>query len=123
MSEIPITWRFHPDGELIIGLKTKAYRSGAYLVFLRKQRCWSCPARNDITASHIFRGYHGLKNHDWVSIPQCGPCHWEYEYHKDVFEQRWGRVPNKDDAEKYFQRFLKESGREDDRTEGQLVSI
>lgn len=123
MSEIPITWNYHPDGELINGLKNRAYRSSGFLKYIRKQKCWSCPARVDITASHIFRGYHGLKNHDWACVPMCPMCHWEYEYHKDRFEVRWGRIPISEDANGYFKKYLSESGKEDDRGEDQLVPV
>lgn len=116
-----VIWHFHPDNEIIQKLK-KAYRNRAYLEWLRKQKCWSCPARLNITASHIFRGYHGLKNHDWASVPQCGWCHWEYEYHRDKFMTRW-RLPSANDAEKYFQRFLQETNRVDDRNPDQLDTL
>lgn len=112
---------YHPLNAEIQKLR-KAYRNPRFLEYLRKQRCWSCPATNDITASHILRGYHGLKNHDWASVPMCMACHWMYEYHKDKFVQfvcRHSRLPILADAEKYFQMFLVESGFEDDRTEEQ----
>lgn len=113
-----VRYNFHPLNELIMSLR-RAYRNAAYLAFLRLQKCWSCPARNEITASHIFRGYHGMKNHDWAALPMCPWCHWEYEYHKELFIKR-RHLPVAADAEAFFQRFLKETGRHDDRTEDQL---
>ena len=96
----------------------RAHREPPYLAWLRKQPCWSCPAKNDVTASHILRGYHGLKNHDWASVPMCPACHWIYEYHKDKFERevcRHRRLPTVEDAEKFYQRYLTETGKEDKR--------
>lgn len=114
------TLNYHPLNNLIQALKTKAYRNNAFLAWLRKQKCFSCPARSEITASHIFRGYHGLKNHDWGAVPMCGPCHWLYEYHKDKFVIRW-HLPTQEDAERYFQRYLSETGKSDDRVDTQKV--
>ena len=82
-----------------------------------------CPKRNDITASHLGRGYHGLKNHDWTCVPMCSWCHWEYEYHRELVSQRMGRDISLSEAEAYFQRYLKESGEVDDRTEAQKKAI
>jgi hypothetical protein len=110
---------YHPLNGLIQALKTKVYKNAKYLGWLRKQKCYSCPARAEITASHIFRGYHGLKNHDWGAVPMCGPCHWEYEYHKEWFVKRW-HLPTAEDAEKYWQKYLAETGAVDDRTPEQM---
>lgn len=82
-----------------------------------------CPARNDITASHVGRGYHGLKNHDWTCVPMCPCCHWEYEYHRDRISARLGREVTLLDADQYFQKYLAEEAVEDDRTEEQKKAI
>jgi hypothetical protein len=123
MTEIPVTWTFAPEGELITALKTKRYKHEPYMAWIRKQKCISCPARVDVTASHLGRGYHGLKNHDWTCVPMCPSCHWLYEYHKTEYQRKFGFTPEISDAEKYFQKFLVTSGREDDRTEEQKRPI
>lgn len=82
-----------------------------------------CPARNDITASHIGRGYHGLKNHDWTCVPMCPCCHWEFEYYRWRVERRYGRPITLVDAELYFSRYLQEMGEADDRLEEQKKAI
>jgi hypothetical protein len=115
------------ETKFISNLKYGSYRNAGYLAFLRKQKCFSCPTRGDdmvnpITASHIFRGDHGMKNHDWASVPMCGWCHWEYEYHKEVFGQH-ARMPTTEDAERYFQKYLEQSGKQDDRKPEQLKPI
>src|SRR3990172_8941883 len=113
------------SGELLKGLiqnlKAKAYRNAAYLAWLNKgHKCFCCPSigsyEEPITASHIFRGYHGLKNHDWACVPMCGYCHWLYEFHRSKFTTDGFHIPAATDAERYFQRFLKETERKDNRT-------
>ena len=121
----PEPFRTVIPGEEYARLKV-SYRNSAYLAFLRKQKCFVCPTQggliypdlNSVSASHILRGYHGLKNHDWASVPMCSNCHWLWEYHREKYDELFRR-PEIEDAEKYFQRFLKESGRQDDRTEVQ----
>lgn len=122
-----VIWRFHPDGEFIGNLKVKAHRDPSFLAWIRKQKCYSCPTRghdmiNPITASHIFRGYHGLKNHDWACVPMCGYCHWEFEYHKDVFAQR-AATPTREDGNMYYLKYLKETGKPDLRTPEQMNPV
>jgi hypothetical protein len=122
------------DRRPLINKLTKAYRNEDYLHWLRSKACFACGSerRNDtewhqkasnITASHIFRSYHGLKNHDWGAVPMCNYCHWLYEYHKmDRYRDKY-RIPTIADAERYFQRFLADKGREDNRTPEQKVPI
>jgi hypothetical protein len=117
-----VVMNFHKDGHLIQALKTKRYKNAAYLAWLRRQKCYSCPSRGQITASHVFRGYYGLTNHDWGAVPMCGVCHWTYEYHKDWFVRRW-HLPSAVDAESYFARYLGETCKKDDRTEEQRVPL
>lgn len=104
----------------------RAYRNKKYLKWLKQQKCWSCPSvgngYNPIDPSHIFRGYHGLKNHDWAAIPQCRACHTEMENFSWRFKVRH-EMPTAKDAEKYFQRFLKETGGLDDRQPNQMGPI
>jgi len=123
--ETPEPFQTTISGEEFAKLKL-SYRNGKYLAWLRKQKCFVCPTQggliypdlNTVTASHILRGYHGLKNHDWASVPMCSNCHWLWEYHKERFDLI-SRRPTLTDAEKYFQKFLIEESREDDRTEVQ----
>lgn len=118
----------------ISNLKVKAFRDSDYLAWLRRHKCFACRTNGGfygdvmivyerVTASHIFRSYHGLKNHDWAAVPMCGECHWIYEYHKDNYEFKFGRLPTADDAEKFYQKYLKETGKEDLRTKEQMVPI
>lgn len=75
-----------------------------------------------MTASHIGRGYHGLKNHDWMAVPMCSSDHWMYEYSPWLF--RAGKVlPTFADADKLFRKFLEVEGLEDDRTPEQMEEI
>lgn len=76
-----------------------------------------------VTASHILRSYHALKNHDWAAVPMCRECHWSYEYHRAKYIIDFGREPNIEDANKFYLKYLQESGKTDLRTPEQLKPI
>jgi hypothetical protein len=123
-----VDWRFHKDGEFISNLKVKKFRDEGYLDWLRSLKCFSCrtvgfPPYQRVTASHIFRGYYGLKNHDWGAVPMCPSCHLLYEYHKDKYLEKFGKLPMPKDAEAFYQKYLKVKNKEDTRTSEQMVPI
>lgn len=134
-NEVKVTWRYHRDGEQISNFKNKAFRDPAYLDWIRSLKCFTCRTNGGfhgdlaigkydrVTASHIFRSYHGLKNHDWASVPMCSSCHWLYEYHKDKYINKFGPEPTGEDANKLYIKYLNETNKQDKRTPEQLLPI
>lgn len=130
-----VEWRFHKDNEFFTNFKTKRFKDTAFLEWLRGLKCFACRTGGGfhgdwamgnydrVTASHIFRGFGGMKNHDWAAVPMCGECHWTYEFHRDKYIESFGKEPTAEDADKLYKKFLQESGKKDLRTPEQMKPI
>ena len=66
--------------------------------------CGKIPEWGDRTqASHVGVSNFKIKPPDNQAVPQCGACHYIFEYHKGIFEAKTGQpAPTLDDCARYF---------------------
>ena len=53
----------------------------------------------------------------------CGECHYLYEYHKELYIGKFGKLPKIEDAEKLYNKYLELKGKSDIRTQEQMAPI
>lgn len=78
--------------------------------------CGRIPSwRDRNTASHVGVSNFKIKPPDNQAVPQCGKCHWLFEYHKDKFREMTRReMPTLQDCAYFFELWCTQAGRSEE---------